>query len=253
MGLFGKLKPPVTQADKEWLEEAFLWIEKEFGAEFLKTVEIITPTPRYFPGEYQGREEDGEFYFQKVCEYMKVPLMRVSFGYYSEQRQEFQPGQFTSLSPGLTDQFQGSAGLYMKRGNARQRIEVEIGELKDPEGLISTIAHELAHVKLLGEERIHENDEPLTDLVAVAFGFGIFMGNSVFHFSQWQTGEYQGWETRRKGYLPEQMIAYSLALMVNYQGKETVDWEKFLNKSMRQYFRKSLKYIRKYPEEVGFK
>ena len=38
--LFGRPKLPVTQADKEWIENSFFWIEKEFGKSFLKKVSL---------------------------------------------------------------------------------------------------------------------------------------------------------------------------------------------------------------------
>ncbi len=46
--------------------------------------------------------------------------------------------------------------------------------------LVGTMAHELAHLKLMGERRVtgdEYDNELLTDLTAVFHGFGIFLGN----------------------------------------------------------------------------
>ncbi len=59
-------------------------------------------------------------------------------------------------------------------------------------GLVGTMAHELAHVRLLGESRIMRevfDNELLTDLTGVHFGLGIFLANTSrnwdSHYSQW--------------------------------------------------------------------
>jgi len=104
------------------------------------------------------------------------------------------------------------------------------------------MAHELAHYKLLGEYRMDENDELLTDLTAVALGFGIFIGNSYFKFGQWTGTSHQGWRMKKRGYLPEQVIAYAMAWLAHYRN-EDVSWKSYLNKTVRKYFEQSYKYI----------
>jgi hypothetical protein len=42
------------------------------------------------------------------------------------------------------------------------------------------LAHEFSHIKLLGENRMQENHEHLTDLFTVVFGLGIFNANASF-------------------------------------------------------------------------
>jgi hypothetical protein len=48
------------------------------------------------------------------------------------------------------------------------------------------------------------DSEPLTDLLTVFFGAGIFTANSAFQFGQWQTHSHQGWQATRLGYLSEE-------------------------------------------------
>ena len=66
---------------------------------------------------------------------------------------------------------------------------------------------QLAHQILLGENRILENYEYLTDLIAITSGFRVFIGNSRFQFSSHDLG----WQSSAQGYLPKQIIAYSMA------------------------------------------
>lgn len=52
-------------------------------------------------------------------------------------------------------------------------------ELDEPEHMIATLAHEIAHIKLLGENRMEENDEIMTDLKTLFFGLGVFNANAA--------------------------------------------------------------------------
>jgi hypothetical protein len=56
---------------------------------------------------------------------------------------------------------------------------------------------------------------------------------------------YQGWRTERKGYLTEEMFGYALALFALMRGERSASWSKFLEGSVRTYFKDSLKYLEK--------
>jgi hypothetical protein len=53
---------------------------------------------------------------------------------------------------------------------------------------------------------------------------------------------HQGWQMKKSGYLPEQVIAYAMAWLANYRN-EDVSWKKYLNKTMLKYFDKCFKYL----------
>ena len=93
------------------------------------------------------------------------------------------------------------------------------------------------------ENNIEENDEYLTDLLSIIYGFGIFIGNSRFNFSSFSINGYFGWESSTQGYLPEQIIAYTMAFLSSKRSENT-DYKIFLNKSMKQFFEQSLKWLK---------
>lgn len=73
-----------------------------------------------------------------------------------------------------------AAGTY-EVGEERFIVRVDESGLDHPMGLVGTIAHELAHVLLLGESRIPADsydNELLTDLTVVFHGLGIFLANT---------------------------------------------------------------------------
>ena len=89
-------------------------------------------------------------------------------------------------------------------------------QLKRPDRLIATFAHELAHYLLAtaSEPLPCEDDEIefMTDLAAVYPGFGGFLANARFEFEGMNDGAMQGWRWQRAGYLPEADLIFTLAL-----------------------------------------
>ena len=246
---WNKPQLPVTSNDQEWTEDSLLWVKEQFGEDFLRTVSIKTPTTKYFNRKFKGTEEDATFAFERICEYMSVDPKTIYLSFYGHE-----DIASNHRLPHNVQSNKTPAGLYTEWPEGYQEISLNLKDLNDPISIISTLAHEIAHVKLLGEKRISVNNEPLTDLLAVAFGFGIFHGNSVFLMKQWMDkgAGMHGWSMKRKGYLPEQVIAYAMAWMASYQGDEECIWSKHLNKTMSGFFESSRAYIKKYPEKIRF-
>jgi hypothetical protein len=137
----------------------------------------------------------------------------------------------------------GTAGLY-----SEGTVSVEESNLDDPVRLIGTLAHELGHVHLLGGRRVspdEEDHEPLTDLLTVFLGMGIFTANSVLSESYWQEGQVAGWSLSRTGYLTMDMYGYAFALFAWWRGEEQPAWAKHLRGDVHAAFKKGLRYLTK--------
>jgi hypothetical protein len=254
MGLFKKkLKPTVTTEDKIWVEESIWWLEEQYGKSFLINQPFFTPTRQYFDHTFRGNEEDAYFVLEQLCVYMDIKDVNIALTFYSESPQEFSDEgieitQSENLSKSETN---FALGRYSQDGMNKYEIGIDFSVLKDPQVLIATMAHELSHLILLGEGRIDENDEFLTDLNAIAMGFGIFTANSIFSFSQWQGLSFHGWQANRRGYLPEQVVSYALALLQCYKKKED-DWSNFLNPGIKKQYDKNMNYLKENKEGIGF-
>lgn len=252
--LLGKPKPTVTPEDKDWIEEAFLWLEGEYTRDYLKNVKTIEPTKEFFPIDFKGTEENAEYFVRMICEYMDIKDVQVDLHYFSDKPLELTEGIVTTLNEaGFKQEGKNALGTYLEKGHKKYSIGIELELLKNPTNLIATIAHELSHLVLLGEGRLKENDEELTDLNCIALGFGIFTCNSIFTFDQWQGTSHQGWQAQRRGYIPEQVATYALALLTRYQDKEDNTWTDYLNPSPRKMFKRNLKYLRTTTDEIRFK
>jgi len=126
------------------------------------------------------------------------------------------------------------------------KIEIKESNLLNPISVIATIAHELCHVLLLGENRISRDDhdmEPLTDLLTVFMGLGIFTANSTIQFNQWQDYQKQGWSIQSQGYLTQEAFGYALAAWAQMRNDLNPSWIKYLSTDIKAYFKMSLKLL----------
>lgn len=82
--LFGSPKSSVTSDDKNWIEEAFLFLEKEYGREYLKSMKTIEPTKEFFPIDFKGTEENAEELTRIVCGYMDIKDVQIDLHYFSD-------------------------------------------------------------------------------------------------------------------------------------------------------------------------
>lgn len=177
---------------------------------------------------------------------MQINPDEIELDFYSEGITELNTGTFPIFLENDTEE-DLTAGLYFDK-NANGKYEVAINEinLDNPEALIATLAHELCHIKLLGEKKMAENDEYMTDLATVFFGFGVFTSNASFQFSQ----EYDRWKYSSAGYLKYDEWAYSLALFAFLRYEENPTWSESLNPTIKKEFQKCLEYMLNNEEEI---
>lgn len=231
-------KCPVEAEDKLWLEESMEWLLEEFGSDTFRQVTVVLPTDQFFPDSYSADEDDARALVDRVCEYMSVKPDLIELEFFDDESR--QARRDLVYAEGSSE---GASGHYQKRRD-KFVVSLESSQLTDPMSLVGTIAHELGHVRLLGEGRVHggfEDHEPLTDLLTVFFGLGIFTANSAFSFD----ASSQGWQAQCRGYLEEEMFGYALALFALMRGERTPAWSRYLEGSVSTYFKNGLKYLEK--------
>ena len=233
-----KNKLPISSEDRVWVDEDLNWLCNSFGEEHVMTIKTVTPTKNFYNRVFDGTENDAEFILKRTMELMSIHDVEIQLSYFSDSPTLASDGSILSTPADMYGSWESASGTYQQRGD-EIIISVERGQLSDPISLIATISHELAHQILLGENRIEENDEFLTDLTAIFYGFGIFLGNSRFNMSS----NIEGWQSRGQGYLPEQIIAYAMAWL-SFKRNENTDYTKYLKKSLAKYFNRSLEWLK---------
>ncbi len=233
---------PIDREMRLWMENSFLWLAGQFGQENIASKPILLPTSSYFPIKYDGSKESLIRTAEIVAHQMEIDINDVILDLYEHNIQEFS-GDFghriwTELDKESDEKF--SAGQYYgKNDQGKFEVFIEKNNLINPETLVATIAHEFAHIKILGEERLDFNDEFLTDLTPVVFGLGVFNANAAFK----EVKSFDGYGHNSVGYLKQKEWGYALALYAFYRGEENPEWVNSLTSNVKSDFKKSMAFI----------
>ena len=235
---------PIDESRRYYIEKCFVWLIHTFGSEFIKNKKVLTPQETDFPFKFVGDEENAYEVIDVIAPQMNIDPDLIEIEIYNESPNEIRTGgAFHSriFLKQVADETY-SAGLYWgKKEDGKYHIGLESKYLAKPEQMIATLAHELAHIKLLGEERLKKNNETLTDLTTIIFGLGIFGANSAFQFRN----SFDSWGYSRVGYLTQMDWGYGLALLAFIKKEKSPDWSKFLTLNVKSDFEQSERFIDK--------
>lgn len=264
--MFGWFRPtcPCDPAAKRWVEERLRWLTAQFGLHILLELPIILPTSEFFPDDWDGSDKSGRRMFRRVCGYMGVDPDCIQLEFFTGKTDPLSRLDETrGFAAGTWQEGDGSAGGTWRGGDAdddesgrlgfevrgwreqKNRLRIERGILDRPSDVVGTMAHELAHQRLLGERRFDRDafdNELLTDLTAVFFGFGVFLANNP----RKSTGELSYWpgtKLYRPEYLSEPMLGYALAHIAWFRDEPRPAWAKALRWTPRAVFKQGLRYL----------
>jgi hypothetical protein len=251
-------KLPISDEERLWVDEGFRRLEKLLGRRRLLEAVVITPTAEDFPDPYDRTvAESVEKLFSRVCTYMCVDRTTIEFEIFPDETEELRE----ILPHWRGGEGRHAAGLYLHAmeqrvgddGEGQGIVAIRSSQLKDPLSLVATVAHELGHVILLGGGLMNSktaDHEPLTDLLTVFLGLGIFNANASGRFKQFQEDRRIGWSMNRLGYLPEEVFGYALAKFCTERGEGAVQWERHLSTNVRAYFKKSRRWLTENPHAI---
>lgn len=234
-------KCPIDLKMRHWMESSFWWLSGQYDRDNIASKPILLPTPDHFPIRYDGSKKTLFQTAEIVAVQMEIDLGEVELDWYDQHVQEFS-GDFGHRM--WTQAAEGESlagGLYFEKDDltGKYSILIEKNKLVSPEDLVATLAHEFSHIKLLGEGRIEENDELLTDFNTVVFGLGVFNANSAFR----EVKSYTMFGHNSSGYLKQREWGYALALYAYFRGEHNPGWISHLTPNIRTDFKKSMTYI----------
>lgn len=241
-GLFKSNKPllPVDDEQRKWLEHAFMYLMQQFDHDKIVTRKVLIPTKEIFNYKFSGDKEEIIALAKQIAEVMEIDFKEIQIEFFESGMEGFYTNTGDILFMGQEESVQNPAGQYFsKTEDGKYLIALADNLYKDPENLVTTIAHEFSHVKLIGEGRIDSNDEYLTDVVPLMFGLGIFSANSSFKFKT----SHQSWGHSKTGYLSQMDWGYLLALYAFMRHEDEPDWLQYLNKEIQNDFSLSIKFI----------
>ncbi len=230
---------PCSPPAKAWVEYRLQWLCDEFADQAFNGRPIVLPTAEFFPAKYDESYDTVRNLLDQVCKYMDVDPQFVRLEIFNDLTKShyLQNEHGQSLT---------AAGTY-EEGRRRTIIRIAKSGLHSPMKLVGTMAHELAHKRLLGESRIMSEEfdnELLTDLTTVVYGLGIFQANSDRPLIRSQ--EYwEGTDYTRPEYMTPPMYGYALAHLAWFRGEAKPAWARHLHLNARPYFYQALRFLQK--------
>ena len=230
--------PPVGPVTRAWIEGRFRWLLAEFG-EVRALRPVVLPTPEFFPEPYGGTAVHVRRLFPRVAAYMGIDPARVSLGFHDEASSGGRSAQF------VAGPRSGVPGWF-EPGDP-PRIFLRASGLGDALAVVGTLAHELGHVHLLAGGRVRcdaEDHEPLTDLLTVTFGLGVFRARCLADEASPRRMGRGGLAVAAAGYLTAPMFGYAFALHARLRGEgEDAPWARFLLPPVRTAFARGLRLL----------
>ena len=242
---------PVGPAVQRWTEASMRWFTDEFGTEVLQR-DVILPTADFIPRGYSATPGEIETVVRQLCVLMLVDPAGVKIDLFdgsAQQKEAARLGKSRTVGH-----------FHMEDGRAV--ISLDSSETADPSVLTAIAVHEICHVKLLGEGRIsarRADQERLTDLLTVFFGFGVFSTNAALRFARAR----RGWSIvpqgdlddltlnaarhndgyNRLGYLKSQEFGYAMACFCWLRRETNPAWARALNPGPLTYLKQGLAYL----------
>jgi hypothetical protein len=237
------IKCPLTVEDQNWIANNLDWINENVVN--LSSQPTIEPTKQFFKWEFTGDKDDAKFLLVKIGEYANVDTKNIQLNFYDEDEEKKRVKK--ELGINIMKDNNKIVGYYSDDNN-KYTIGIEIKQLQNSFYLIAIIIHELCHHILINLKSVpykSEEDEWLTDLLAIAYGFGIFIGNSKFSITQWQGNLVAGWTASSQGYLPQQATGYAMAeIEMRKENKRNPKWLKYCTPNLKSDFKSSMKYLK---------
>jgi hypothetical protein len=215
---FFKSKPLLSQSDIEFQVATFKWLLKNFGGDdFYKTTDLVLPTKEYFPSKVDSLKDAASETFETVQKHAGLENWTCRL-----EIQEEDADPIVAPTIAIQNAPTSPHGTFQATEENEVIITYNPSLASQPIQLVATFAHELAHYLTATSKEEPpggwENWEFATDITATFLGFGVFMSNSAFSFSQFSGTDSQGWKSSRSGYLSESEHIYALAIFIELKG-----------------------------------
>ncbi|SEG23932.1 hypothetical protein SAMN05421819_2337 [Bryocella elongata] len=240
--MFGfRPRPPVSEQQRLWVDGGITRLAAIIGRDRMFQSTVVLPTDEFFPDCFDGSLDSVRTMAARIAGYMGVAADRYTVELFADEEDRWRERLPTGKS-----RSKGAAGYYMHAAEGPHLIALHARQIQQPVALAATLAHELAHVVLLGDgllPREEEDMELMTDLCTVFLGLGVLNASAAFQFQQWQDNRLQGWSTSTLGYLTEELWGYALARFAQLRGEPRPRWSESLPTNVRAYMRQSERWL----------
>jgi hypothetical protein len=234
----------------QWQFDCFGWLLRHTGGmDALKARPLVQPTPRFFPDRGMHGHAMAEAMFARVRGYAGMADWPCEL-----RMQEDDPNPLVSTALLVKNSPSSPAGTF-RATDEGALITYHPQRLSDPMSLVATFAHELAHYRTAGCPEPPPGGwdvwEHATDLAAVFLGFGLFLANSRFSFSQHSDGQTMGWKWRQQGYVSEPEILHMHAIRCVLLGTPPRETLEHLKPALRGIYKRVQRDVERSSGELG--
>lgn len=208
-----KSKPLLDDATVQWLFDCYGWALQQFDARVFRDESVLVlPNDRFFPGRVNSVEGMANLIFDKVKEYAGVkhwPTQLVD-------------GRQCAAQPlarlDIAGPLRGGKAVIPETIEESQRLLIPYDPalINNPEAMIATLSHQLAHyLASLGTEPPPGGEQNLaqaTEVLAVFLGFGLMFANSAFNVRIPRCGSCAPQPVDRQSFLSQYDTTYALAI-----------------------------------------
>lgn len=233
--------PVITEEERLFLIDVYKWLLRNFGGDtFYKKTSLILPVAEFFPGLFSPGETVAETVFQYVRKYAGMKDWPFEL-----KAQGVDPERKVPPSIAIEGNDYRPLGTFSDKNPEKVVITYDPSLTSRPTQLVATFAHELAHYLTRGCAEPPpggwENWEAATDITAVFMGFGVFMANGVFTFSQYTDGDSHGCRSSQSGYLSEEMMSFALGIFIKLKEIKPYTIYRYLEPDIKSFLIESLK------------
>ena len=222
---------------RRWIRSSMDWLIAEFGRDVLLRP-IVLPSDLVLSG-YDGSIAAAEQLCERVADRMGLRPGQCGLSFELNGDGIRRPAYRRSASALKSSSVVKEPSGRWVRGADGNQIHLAPALAADPVALIAIYAHEVGHELLLGSGRISSarrpDHEPLTDLLTVFYGLGIFTANAAYERRPRPNG--RGKQPLARGYLREAALADALAYYALLRGERRPDWDRFLDPPVRRGMR----------------
>ncbi|MFA5073895.1 MAG: hypothetical protein WC539_08385, partial [Nitrospirota bacterium] len=202
--------------DQDWLINALTDLVRAKGEERFLSAPLLEPNSQFFPDEWEPSIRGVELLARRVLFYAGLEHLQPHVSTFSQTNKMYEMNEFGGAK---SWGHEGAAAYFTGIDGRRCCIAVAEERINEPEVLIATLCHEVAHAwrtvhNLVTDDR--DEDERLTDVTTVYLGFGVLTANGSYMCRT--SGELIGsyaitrWSQQRVGYLPPAAMAFLLAV-----------------------------------------
>jgi hypothetical protein len=248
-GFFAK-KQLLSDESVQWLFDTFAWSLGNFGSDiFYNETILVVPSNELFPGRVESVHGMATLIFEQVKAYAGMkhwPCRLVDQNVCSSVE---------SPRVQIAGALRGSKGIIPEQVDERDSLIISYhpDQINDPEGMIASYAHILAHyLGTMAEEPPPVDKEywpHATELLAIFMGFGVMFANSAFTFKG-GCGSCKGPAVERSAFLSQDEATYALAIFAQLKAIPEQEVLRYLKRHLRPVYRQAVKDIRARTEEL---